>query len=66
MRVWSEPGDHLRTDRGAHAPERQIADSDRYDATVAVWSARFLERYILSQIEGPAMSSVPAMSATAA
>ena len=66
VRSWSEPGEHLRTDRGAHTPERQIADSDRYDATVAVWSARFLERYILSQIEGPAMSSVPAMSATAA
>lgn len=66
MRSWSEPGEHLRTDLGAHSPERQIADSDRYDATVAVWSARFLERYILSQIERPTMSGVPAMTATAA
>ena len=66
VRSWSEPGDHLRTDLGAHSPERQLADADRYDATVAAWSARFLDHYLLSQLASPVVSSAPAMTATAA
>ena len=59
VRSWSEPGDHLRTDLGAHSPERQIADSDRYDAAVAAWSARFLDTYILSHFGSTAASGTP-------
>ena len=66
VRSWSEPGEHLRTDLGAHSHERQLADAERYDAAVAAWSARFLDRYILSQLGSPAGSSAPAVTATAA
>ncbi len=66
VRSWSEPGEHLRTDLGAHSHERQLADAECYDAAVAAWSARFLDRYILSQLGRPAVSSAPAVTATAA
>ena len=59
VREWSEPGPHLRTDRGAHSQERQIADSERYDARVAAWSARFLDEHILPQISREAAARVP-------
>lgn len=66
VRSWSEPGEHLRTDLGAHSHERQLADAERYDAAVAAWSARFLDRYLLPQLGRPAVSSAPAVTATAA
>ena len=47
VRSWSEPGEYLRTDLGAHSPQRQAADSDRYDSTMEAWSARFLDHFIL-------------------
>ena len=56
VRSWAEPGEHLRTDLGAHSQERQIADSDRYDSTVAAWSARFLDHYILPHFGSTAAS----------
>ena len=66
VRSWSEPGEHLRTDLGAHSHERQLADADRHDPAVAAWSARFLDRCILSQLGRPVVSSAPAVTATAA
>ena len=59
VRSWAEPGEHLRTDLGAHSRERQLADSDRYDTMVAAWSARFLDTYILSHFGSTAASGTP-------
>lgn len=63
---WSDHEEYLRTDLGAHSRERQLADSGRYDGTVAAWSARFLERCILSQLAGPAATGASAANAKAA
>ncbi len=63
---WSEPGEHMRHDLGAHSQERQLADSERYDRRVAAWSARFLDHYILPQLGSPMGSSAAAVAATAA
>ena len=59
VRSWAEPGDHLRTDLGAHSPERQLADSDRYDSMVEAWSARFLDRFILPHFGSRAVAGAP-------
>ena len=52
---WAEHDEHLRTDLGAHSCERQRADARRYDAGLAAWSARFLDRCILPEFGRPAM-----------
>ena len=59
VRSWAEPGDHLRTDLGAHAPERQLADSDRYDSMVESWSARFLDHFILPHFGSTVVAGAP-------
>ena len=51
---WAEHDEYLRTDLGAHSRERQCADAQRYDAGLAAWSARFLDRYILPEFRRPA------------
>ena len=56
---WAEPGEHLRTDLGAHSSERQVADSERYDFAVEAWSARFLDHYILPHIGGTVAAGEP-------
>ena len=59
VRSWSEPGEHLRTDLGAHPPERQIADSERYDSRVEAWSARFLDHFILPHFGSTVVAGAP-------
>ena len=59
VRSWAEPGEHLRTDLGAHSSERQVADSNRYDFAVEAWSARFLDHYILPHIGSTVAAGEP-------
>ena len=58
---WSGHDEYLRTDLGAHPRERQLADCDRYDAAVAAWSARFLDRCLLPHFGSPVLAG-PAAS----
>jgi GMP synthase (glutamine-hydrolysing) len=46
MRRWMRDAAHMLAAPNAHPAERQLADAALYDAPLAAWLDRFLERWV--------------------
>lgn len=46
---WLDLDQERQTKPGAHSRDRQIADSARFDAPMAAWFTRFLERWVAGE-----------------
>ena len=43
---WIEEAGHMLIEPGAHSAERQLADTQRYDAPMSRWLDRFFDRWL--------------------
>jgi len=46
LRRWNEQVEHGKGAPGAHPPERQFADAERFDAPMGEWFRGFLDRWL--------------------